>query len=271
MNKERMICGESFQDRLSNNTLVLLVSEDKSSRRVGIICGFDCVQRKYVVAYDDTYTTVSEDSDRIKPLPFSKHGCLDDLNVIVDTSSQFFCLCDVSIARIDGKNGEVDMCYVYRGNTLLGTATNLTQLTCAIFGSVSGDIELQLLKRFTDRMGYLNQPKNSRERKEMTYKAYFSMGDKFRIANVENFDEDVYEIHQIKYCVSDVYHLLYSSDGKYEDVEYRLMRDVRHGEDTSLPFFFTIKEDMLLSALDDDSIICEKGVSYIIYEITNNK
>lgn len=150
MDKERMICGESLQDKLPNNTLVLLESRDKSSKHVGLICEFDYVRRKYVVAYDDTYTTVSEDSDGLKPLPFSEHGCLDDFHCIVDSFS--CCLCDVSIARVDGVNGEVDKCYAYRGNILLGTATNLTQLTCAIFGSMSVDAEIQLLMKFTKRI-----------------------------------------------------------------------------------------------------------------------
>ena len=139
MDKERMICGESLQQRLPDNTLVLLESRDKSRKHVGLICGFDYVQRNYVVAYDDTYTSVREDSDRLKPLPFSDLGCSADIQCIMKNVGFGFGFIDISIAQVKGVNGEVDKCYVYRGNVLIGTATNLTQLTCAIFGSSSSD------------------------------------------------------------------------------------------------------------------------------------
>lgn len=137
MDKERMICGQSLQERLPDNTLVLLESRDKSRKRIGLICGFDYVQRYYVVAYDDTYTSVREDSDRLKPLPFSDLGCSADIHCIMDKVG--FGFSDISIAQVKGVNGEGDKCYVYRGNVLIGTATNLTQLTCALFGSASSD------------------------------------------------------------------------------------------------------------------------------------
>lgn len=45
----------------------------------------------------------------------------------------------ITLSYLVGVNGEGDKCYVYRGNVLIGTATNLTQLTCAIFGSSSSE------------------------------------------------------------------------------------------------------------------------------------